>query len=40
MIKNKKTIGQIERGEVNVQFETLLALTQVLNISLRELLDY
>ncbi|MDL2145068.1 helix-turn-helix transcriptional regulator [Flavobacterium tructae] len=37
---NKKTIGQIERGEVNVQFETLLALAQVLNISLKELLDY
>ncbi|MNL65686.1 helix-turn-helix protein [compost metagenome] len=37
---NKKTIGQIERGEVNVQFETLLALAQVLSISLKELLDY
>jgi len=37
---NKKTIGQIERGEVNVQFETLLALARVLNISLKELLDY
>jgi transcriptional regulator with XRE-family HTH domain len=37
---SKKTIGQIERGEVNVQFETLLALAQVLNVSLKELLDY
>lgn len=37
---NKKTIGQIERGEVNVQFETLLALAQVLNVSLKDLLDY
>lgn len=37
---NKKTIGQIERGEVNVQFETLLALAQALKISLKELLDY
>jgi transcriptional regulator with XRE-family HTH domain len=37
---NKKTIGQIERGEVNAQFETLLALAHVLNVSLKELLDY
>ncbi|SHM04814.1 helix-turn-helix domain-containing protein [Flavobacterium saccharophilum] len=37
---NKKTIGQVERGEVNVQFDTLLAIAQVLNISLKELLDY
>jgi transcriptional regulator with XRE-family HTH domain len=37
---NKKTIGQIERGEVNAQFDTLLALALVLNVSLKELLDY
>ncbi|WP_294958503.1 helix-turn-helix transcriptional regulator [uncultured Flavobacterium sp.] len=37
---NKKTLGQIERGEVNFQFDTLLALAQVLNISLKDLLDY
>ena len=36
----KKTIGQIERGELNAQFETLLALAHVLNVSLKELLDY
>jgi transcriptional regulator with XRE-family HTH domain len=36
----KKTLGQIERGEVNFQFETLVALAQVLNVSLKELLDY
>ncbi|MBW1655980.1 helix-turn-helix domain-containing protein [Flavobacterium quisquiliarum] len=36
----KKTLGQIERGEVNFQFDTLLALAQVLNISLKDLLDY
>jgi transcriptional regulator with XRE-family HTH domain len=37
---NKKTIGQIERGVVNVQFDTLVALAYVLNVSLKELLDY
>ena len=37
---NKKTLGQIERGELNFQFDTLLALAQVLNISLKDLLDY
>lgn len=36
----KKTIGQIERGEVNAQFDTLLALAQALNVSLKELVDY
>ncbi|KRD58697.1 hypothetical protein ASE40_20510 [Flavobacterium sp. Root935] len=36
----KKTLGQIERGEVNFQFETLVALAQALNVSLKELLDY
>lgn len=36
----KKTLGQIERGEVNFQFETLVALAQVLKVSLKELLDY
>lgn len=37
---NKKTIGQIERGNVNPQFETLVALAKVLDVSLAQLLDY
>lgn len=37
---NKKTIGQIERGETNPSFETLFALSKALNVSLKQLLDY
>lgn len=37
---SKKTIGEIERGETNPSFETLLALSQVLKVPLKELLDY
>lgn len=37
---NKKTIGQIERGEINVKFETLLALAKVLEVELPELFKY
>ncbi|WP_281631525.1 helix-turn-helix domain-containing protein [Flavobacterium luteolum] len=36
----KKTLGQIERGEVNFQFETLVALASALQVSLKDLLDY
>lgn len=36
----KKTLGQIERGEVNFHFDTLVALAQALKVSLKELLDY
>ncbi|MFA7615505.1 MAG: helix-turn-helix transcriptional regulator [Weeksellaceae bacterium] len=37
---SKKTIGEIERGETNPSFETLLALSKVLNVSLRDLFNY
>lgn len=37
---NKKTIGQIERGEINTKFDTLVALARVLNVSLDELFNY
>ncbi|MBC9794890.1 helix-turn-helix domain-containing protein [Sinomicrobium weinanense] len=37
---SKKTIGEIERGETNPSFDTLLALTQVLDVSLRDLMEY
>lgn len=37
---NKKTIGQIERGEINAKFDTLLALGKVLNVPINKLFDY
>lgn len=37
---NKKTIGQIERGEINVKFDTLLALGKVLDVPIYKLFDY
>ncbi|MGB3453245.1 MAG: helix-turn-helix transcriptional regulator [Moheibacter sp.] len=37
---SKKTIGEIERGKTNPSFETLLALSKVLNVTLKDLLDY
>lgn len=37
---NKKTIGQIERGEINTKFDTLLALGKVLNVPLNKLFEY
>lgn len=36
----KKTLGKIERGETNPKFETLIALTILLKVSLVELMDY
>lgn len=36
----KKTIGQIERGEINIKFDTLIALSKVLNLSMDELFKY
>lgn len=36
----KKTIGQIERGEINVKFDTIVALSKVLNVELEELFKY
>ncbi|AWH86295.1 XRE family transcriptional regulator [Flavobacterium album] len=36
----KKTIGQIERGDINPSFETLLVLAQALHISIQELFNY
>lgn len=36
----KKTLGNIERGQTNPKFETLLVLAQILNVSLLELIDY
>ena len=37
---NKKTIGQVERGEINVKFDTLIALAKVLEVELNELFIY
>lgn len=37
---SKKTIGEIERGEANPTFETLIALAIVLEVSFTELFDY
>ncbi|MFP5438832.1 MAG: helix-turn-helix domain-containing protein [Bacteroidia bacterium] len=37
---NKKTIGQIERGEINVKFDTLIALAKVLEVELDKLFKY
>lgn len=36
----KKTLGEIERGETNSKFETLLKLSKLLNVTLLELMDY
>lgn len=36
----KKTIGQIERGEINIKFDTLIALSKVLKVPLDELFKY
>ena len=36
----KKTLGKIERGETNPKFETLLALSKLLDVTLLELMDY
>ncbi|WP_299546942.1 helix-turn-helix transcriptional regulator [Seonamhaeicola sp.] len=36
----KKTLGAIERGETNPKFETLIALANVLGVSLKELFDF
>ena len=37
---SKKTIGEIERGETNPSFETLLVLAKVLEIHPKELFDF
>lgn len=37
---SKKTLGEIERGETNPKFETLLVLASILEVSLVKLLDY
>ncbi len=37
---SKKTIGEIERGDTNPSFETLLALAMVLEVHPKELLDF
>lgn len=36
----KKTIGEIERGETNVKFETLLTISKGLNVSIKELFNF
>lgn len=36
----KKTIGEIERGETNSKFETLLMISKGLNITIKELFDF
>tara|TARA_R110002096_G_scaffold418127_1_gene622037 strand:- start:149 stop:424 length:276 start_codon:yes stop_codon:yes gene_type:complete len=36
----KKTLGAIERGETNPKFETILALANLLGVSLKELFDF
>lgn len=37
---SKKTIGEIERGEANPTFETLIALASILDVTFQELFDY
>ena len=37
---SKKTIGEIERGETNPSFETLLVLSRALKVSMKDLFDY
>ncbi|WP_157972952.1 helix-turn-helix domain-containing protein [Aureibaculum luteum] len=37
---SKKTIGEIERGETNPSFETLLILAKVLEVDPKELFDF
>ncbi|NGX82683.1 helix-turn-helix transcriptional regulator [Aequorivita sp. KMM 9714] len=37
---SKKTLGEIERGETNAQFESLLVLAQILEVSFSELMNY
>ncbi len=37
---SKKTVGEIERGDTNPSFETLLALAMVLEVHPKELLDF
>ncbi len=36
----KKTIGEIERGETNAKFETLLMLSKALNVTIKELFNF
>ncbi|GGZ49036.1 helix-turn-helix domain-containing protein [Mesonia mobilis] len=36
----KKTIGEIERGNTNPRFSTLLQISKELNVTIRELLDF
>ena len=36
----KKTIGEIERGNTNPTFETLLLISKELNVSINELFDF
>jgi transcriptional regulator with XRE-family HTH domain len=36
----KKTIGEIERGNTNPRFNTLLLLSKELNVTIQELLDF
>ncbi|SEA25591.1 DNA-binding transcriptional regulator, XRE-family HTH domain [Flavobacterium gillisiae] len=36
----KKTIGEIERGETNPKFETLLMISKGLNITIKELFNF
>ena len=36
----KKTIGELERGNTNPEFKTLLIICKELNVSLREFFDF
>ena len=36
----KKTIGELERGNTNPEFKTLIIICKELNISLREFFDF
>ena len=37
---SKKTIGEIERGRTNPEFDTLVILANALNVTLKDLFDY
>ena len=37
---SKKTLGQIERGETNPKFDTLIVLSKLLEVSIKDLMDY